>query len=239
MVNDTRSGRDRSNRGINYENELAEVFCNWPLKEHQALDNLISYIQKNLLIHKTEIEKMHATTNVPCLPSGGSPKTDIILTITLKDKKEVKFNISCKKTTAKNVTFHEYSASDFVQVLGIREEKLIELLNRHQDDGSTKNFSREEKNYFKETIQKYKTRLWEWVILGKYGSQDEGHLVNLIITNDNIYVFSDYVSYLETKKSGFNTGLNWTYQSRGKGRTIQLKGPVLQANDLEMKKTDQ
>jgi hypothetical protein len=226
MVNDTRSGRQRSNRGTNYENELAEVFTKWP-NNHQATLNLEKYLENNLEIKKNIIERMEATTNVPRLPSGGSPKTDIILTVFYKNKNQKKINISCKKTTAKSVSYHEYSANDFIKVLEITEKKLKELLIKHQNDGSANSFTNEERQYFKITIQKYKYRLWEWVILGKHGSEDVGHLVDIIITNDKVYTFVEFVSYLETKTNGFNTGLNWTYQSRGKGRTIQLKGPVL------------
>lgn len=229
MVNNRTTGSTRSIRGSKYERQLSEVFSNWPQIKHPVIENFLIYLKNFKNIVESDIKSMKATTQVTSLPSGGPPKTDIILKVFLKNKSILSLNISCKKTSAKSVTFHEYSADDFINVLNIKEERLKQLIYKHQEDGSAKFFSDEEKEYFKQTIQKYKIKLWEWVILGKHGSAEKDHIVDIIITNDKVYLFQDFVNFLSHKKNGFNTGLSWTRQSRGKSRTIQLKGPVLGA----------
>lgn len=223
MKNTLKSGRAKSLRGINYEILLRDEFNNWKESKHPVLNNLLMYLNLDF----KEIELITATTKVPLLPSGGSPKTDLILTIKKSSDEILKKSISCKRSSSRVVTFHEYSALDFINILGISGQKTKNLLKKHQRDGSAKNFTIKEKEYLELKLKPLREILWEWVFLGKHHNGQGSQIVDLLITNDKVHAYEDYRKFLLNKKSGFGTGLHWTYQSKGKGKTIQLKGPVL------------
>ncbi|GEM_PF-5176334 len=224
MSNTSVSGRSDSHRGLKYEETLRDEFDKFRSSNHSAVNNLFHFLN----INKTDISRINSTTNIPPLSSGGSAKTDLILNIKFNNGAQKKIKISAKQSTKNQVSFHEYPAKTFIDVLGIQDSRTIDLFYKHQNEGSAKNFLPTEKEHFKRSLEPKKLILWEWALLGKHHTgTSEDQIVNTIICNDKPFSFEDYKRFLMGKKSGFGTGFAWTRQSRGTGKTIQLKGPVL------------
>ena len=73
-----------------------------------------------------------------------------------------------------------------------------------------------------------------WVV-GGFGaevnskSQFAKYIVSYQTTKDcfSVHKVEDYCSLISTKKGTFGTPFNWTYASKQRGKSIQLKAPVL------------
>ena len=109
------------------------------------------------------------------------------------------------------------------------------LLKKHETDGSARFFTPQEK----QSLTKYfglgsnRRVLTEWAILGRghIGQVSQHQIADYVICNDQLRTIDDYINKLNEKlkkrpDTGFGTGFSWTRQSRGTGKTIQLKGPV-------------
>ena len=58
------------------------------------------------------------------LPSGGNPKTDVLVEVTNTDGNTAYFTISCKRSSDKVVSVHQYTADTFADVLNKDDESL-------------------------------------------------------------------------------------------------------------------
>ena len=228
MRNTPASGKRANTKGHKNQDFYKDFFScldNW-----KGQDPLVGQILTAVDLKSNQIESVSATTAVEALSSGGAPKTDLILTLNLIDKSVMKIRFSCKISSCRSVTFHEYSAAEFIKVLSPLTKKAQDLIVKHQADGSAINFSTAEKEVLRDELKGAKTiKLIEWVILGMHhlGVEAKDQIVDYVICNGTLKTISDYKDELATKQRGFGTGFSWTRQSRGKGKTIQLKGPVL------------
>lgn len=231
MKNNFKSGQFNSNFGHQYELELESKLGklkNW--KKNPSL--LVGEILIAESLKPTSITNVYTTTKIKPLSSGGPPKTDLLLTITLQKGIVRKICFSCKRSKAKGrrVTFHEYPATDFISVLKLND-KIANLIKRHQKDGNGRNIQGRKREYLINTLSNpvIKKTLAEWVILGKHhvGTKQDDQIVDYVICNERLKTFQQYEIELNKSRAGFGTGFSWTYQSKGKGKTIQLKGPVL------------
>ena len=233
MRNTSKSGSAASLRGLNYEAELAYLLNN-PNNWKSSIP-LLDQILTAENIERFQIIKVSATTDITSLKTGGASKTDLVLTLHLKNGRTRNICFSCKRSTKKMVSFHEYPAEAFIAVLQVVDIAIQNLLKKHETDGSARFFTPLEK----QSLTKYfglglnRRVLTEWAILGRghIGQVSQHQIADYVICNDQLRTIDDYIKKLNEKlkkrpDTGFGTGFSWTRQSRGTGKTIQLKGPV-------------
>ncbi len=233
LSNTSRTGQRDARRGKCYETDLGNLFvdiANWTSNIKPIIRELLPFISKPTgTFTSTDIKSVTVNTNIEPLSSGGPPKTDLVLSLHLCKGEVLKYRFSCKQSTKLQVSFHEYPAEDFCCVLSITDPHIRQLIHQHQDDGSAKNFSVDQRRQLNSALADKLDILAEWVILGKHhlGIAEKDQIVDLVICNDHIRTVDQYKVRLKKSRAGFGTGFNWTRQSRGMGRTIQLKGPVI------------
>lgn len=167
------------------------------------------------------------------LPGNKNPKTDVLVKVTFDDESYSYYTISCKNTTAKEVTVHESAADDFIKVLNANDN-LADLLTKFQEAGSLDAFGNDNAVKLTAELQPLQDKLFKW-ILGGYGGlgdpekQCADYILTEHVAGDNIalhiYSLMDYKAKLDSqrKKGNFGTPFKWTYPSKKRGRKIQLK----------------
>ena len=127
-------------QGNNFESYISSVLSNeknlekWTTSNPKLVGIHYDFFEKILFcfnLDKTTVSKINATSDkkvIGNLKTSGSPKTDIIVTVILKNGTEKHFTISCKKTNAKSVSVHQYTSDAFADVLDSENEKLRTLL---------------------------------------------------------------------------------------------------------------
>jgi len=238
-------GQAQAKRGLNFEEQLAEVLNNienfnkWkhdtPGSVGYMYTMFLQVVQKLGLIPEN-ITDLSATTNVPKLPSGGLPKADILITVTHDNNDEESIGISCKRSDKEWVSVHEYSADTFARILNPTDQNLKSLLVDFQSAGGKNALGAEKSEALEIALGPYNERLSKWVIGGIYGDGEKGvHWADYIITvdevsgNQTIYDIDEYIEICRNSEvqGHFGTLFRWTYPSKKKGQKIQLKGQVL------------
>lgn len=244
-------GRSLDKRGKAYENFIANMLENssnlrkW---NGEQTDNGLFYanfvkIMTKFGLHGKKIDSISAKSgnSLGRLPSGGMPKTDVLVMVNLKDEGVKSFPISCKKTSAKVVTAHQYSAEAFTKALGITDVKTILLLARFQSFGSVAKMDPEDVKELTKQMPKYNRALAEWVISGLHGEyKSKDQIAKYVITykeetdpqsSFEIYTVKEYVDKILSPeylaKGMFGTPFKWTFASKQRGKSIQLKMPVI------------
>ena len=229
MKNTFESGQLHSNAGYQYEVELKSRLGN--LQNWKKPSPLIQDILLAEKLIPSLITAVSSSTEIKRLSSGGPAKTDLAITISTQNGNVKKICFSCKQSKAKQVSFHEHSADDFISVLKLNDETAENLIRQHQKDGNKENVRGRNREYLTEKLSNpvIKKILAEWVILGKHhvGTKQDDQIVDYVICNDRLKTFGQYESKLNKSKAGFGTGFGWTYPSGSRGKKIQLKGPVL------------
>lgn len=183
------------------------------------------------------VASIEATTNIPKLPSGGLPKTDVLAIAHLVDGSELRFTASLKKSTGNYVSAHQYTAQAFCEALGVQDESLRHHLALFQEVGSERDANAEEPGFttaFTAELQPYVQRLCEWVVSGTHGAfASPEQIADYVIAFDNesmtleVCTAAAYIERMLRESSGqFGTPFRWTYASRRKGKDIQLKMPT-------------
>ncbi|MDY2840718.1 MAG: MspI family type II restriction endonuclease, partial [Treponema sp.] len=168
------------------------------------------------------------------LKTSGSPKTDIIVTVILENGTEKHFTISCKKTNAKSVSVHQYTADAFADVLDSENETLRTLLQKFQENGNLRDFGDDNSLALRSELKPHLEKLVKWVI-GGYGGkvQNQLQLADYILISDEkdifIHTLEEYTQMLLKPEnvSHFGTPFQWTFASGRKGKDIQLKCKIL------------
>jgi len=169
------------------------------------------------------------------LPSGGNPKTDILITAKCEDMTRI-FGISCKRSSDASVSVHQYTADAFADVLNPEDDELRSLLNTFQQHGNLRDFGEENCVRLTEVLRPYRRKLAKWVLGGIFGDGDqEKQWATHILTYDNndssvsIHTIQEYVYLLDEAnvQGHFGTFFNWTYPSKRRGQSIQLKCKIL------------
>lgn len=230
--------------GTNFEERLAELLSN-----HENLlvwqgDKLavgMEYPIYAKLLNKWscphDILSVTATTDIPALPSGGNPKTDVLAVVKYADGAENRFTISCKNSEGKYVSAHQYSADAFIKALGVTEDSLKEHIRLFQRLGSERKMRELEESLpkiFAEELRPYVHCLCEWVVSGAHGEySSEDQIADYLFAFDKEYyimeVFSvdEYIQKMLKESHGqFGTPFKWTYASKSLGKNIQLKMPT-------------
>lgn len=170
------------------------------------------------------------------LPSGGNPKTDVLVNIHLTDDTNKVLTISCKRSVAKAVTVHQYKASAFSEVLDESDTILASLLTAFQENPSLKDFGLDNSEQLEKALEPHLHKLALWVLAGIGGSGDPEkqwatHLLTYNDESDNFsfYTIDEYYQKLVTQniQGHFGTFFSWTYASKQRGKSIQLKCKII------------
>jgi hypothetical protein len=237
-------GQAHAKLGLHFEKKLVDALNNdqnfdkWKSGSETAVGYLYSLymdVLTKLQIKKEDVISFNATSDIPKLPSGGSPKTDVLLEVqTLNGIKD--FTFSCKRSDSAWVSVHEYTAETFSTVLNPEDAELKALLLEFQNAGGIKALGDEGNEALSGRMKFYADKLAKWVIGGIGGEGNEKtQWAEYIITldeNSNTYSIHTIDEYIDECKSQgvegqFGTLFRWTYPSGGKGKRIQLKGKML------------
>lgn len=184
-----------------------------------------------------EIDSIFATTDIPKLPSGGSPKTDVAAKINLQGGGQQLVTFSLKDSSNTRVSVHQYTADAFADVLDSSNDRLRELLNEFQRAGSASDMKPGTADALKEELKPYLLDLDRWVFSGRGAAgvrdiQCAQYLVTKAKGSSNVEVH-DIDSYCHAQEklnkgtSGFGTIYQWTYASGQRGKSIQLKAKII------------
>jgi len=246
-LSDETVGKSKDLKGNNFERLIAYTLqatnniIKW--KHNFATDeglhyNVFETIVNALGLIPEQVSTIEATSEksvIGRLPSGGNPKTDVLVTVTFVDETVNYYTISCKRSSEKSVSVHEYTASTFADVLDSQNGELRALLMGFQKSGSMTDFGEDNCSRLTNVLQPYIEKLTRWVISGEGGiGTSPIQCAQYIITYDDvdetfvIHTTKDYCRKLINNVSGaFGTPFAWTYPSKRRGQRIQLKTKIL------------
>lgn len=232
-------GQSKAKLGLHFEQKLVDCLNNtqnlnkWKGKSQLEVGYLYP-LYKDILetfdIQQNNITSINATSNIPRLSTGGLPKTDVVVTIATPEG-NFDYTISCKRSTAKSVSVHEYTADAFCNVLNPKDNELRSLLVEFQNAGGVMSMDPSDAHRLTEKLSDYKYDLCKWVIagIGGEGNPDLQWAKYIVIVDDNtndyrIRTVEEYISEIMNNVNGqLGTPFQWTYPSGGKGKRIQLK----------------
>ena len=174
--------------------------------------------------------------SVPKRNNGSEPKTDVHILV----NNTIDIKVSVKQSKARAVAAAEFDVATIAKEVPSvgKNRKIISLMEKHQKDGSAKNFSLTEEKQLKNLLMPVKSDLVRWVVTGSSKKNDpdpriSNHTIMFMLEKDGktLKKFSSHgvktqVAKITKRKGGFGTGLSWTYATGTKGRKIQFKCPV-------------
>ena len=244
-TSETEIGRAWDLGGRNFERFVANVLSSPGLLskwKSRATTSDFAYqafskILQCLAVSRDEVLSISATSDkddIGLLPSGGSPKTDVIATITTRSAGEKVFTFSCKRSTKSQVSAHQYSADAFADVLDPSNSDLRDLLRTFQIYGTKSGFPHDAAVALENQLADKLTPLCKWVVGGYGGGGDEKQLANYVVAfrvdtkTFSVHSTEEYVNMMLANSNGFfGTPFQWTFASGQRGRSIQLKMPML------------
>lgn len=201
--------------------------------------NIFTSIVECFELPKDKTVSISATSDksvIGRLPSGGNPKTDVLVDVDFSDGTHAHYTISCKRSSAKEVTIHDYTADQFADVLDKNNSELRLLLEKFQDAGSLSAFGETNCARFQEVVAPYIKKLSLWALGGENGyGKPETQWAEYILTYDtvdnstSIHRLIDYYNELMANNysRNFGTPFSWTYPSKQRGKRIQLKSRII------------
>lgn len=237
-------GQAKAKLGLHFEEKLVDALNSeqnlllWKKKSSTAtgyLYRLFADVMNAIRVSPEEVMTLKATSKIPKLPSGGSPKTDVFLEVDMFSGKRT-YTFSCKRSTEERVSVHEYTADAFANVLNPNDGELRTLLYEFQSVGGVRAMSPTRAEQLQNRLRMYSHALSEWVLGGIGGEGDENiqWASHIITVNENMNTYKvasvdEYISECESRgiEGQLGTLFQWTYPSGGKGRRIQLKGKIL------------
>ena len=246
------SGQIKDIQGNSFENRVADVLSFEKNLEKWKNNDIVTEgmhfdIFKNIVecfgLDKDTTKSIIATSDkreIGRLPSGGNPKTDVLVSVTSNDGSVAHYTISCKRSSDKSVSVHQYNADTFADVLDKDNTSLRHLLKYFQEVGNLRDFGKENQEKLTEELSPYVEKLSMWALSGHGGDGNpETQNADYILTYDNnsnsssIQRIQHYVHHLvDGNVNGhFGTPFSWTYPSKRKGKDIQLKCKILKISD--------
>lgn len=237
-------GKAHASLGLHFETKLTytmrdqQNFDRWKYNLETSVGYLYPLfldIVNKLCLDKEKVIAIDATSDISKLPSGGSPKTDVLLYIKTENGIET-HTFSCKRSSSSWVSVHEYTADAFADVLNPADNRLRELLYTFQQAGGVRGMGEEKAEEMLICMEKYLVQLSRRVIGGVGGEGDSStQWAEYIITLDernnhySIHTVDEYIEECirQNVKGQFGTLFRWTYPSGGKGKRIQLKGKIV------------
>lgn len=236
-------GKALAKRGVNFETWIVEILNNfenllkWKFDDSVKIGfmyDVFLMLVDNMGLIKSQVKSLKATNDIPKLPSGGKPKTDILVCVETEEG-EIKYTFSCKKTGSDWVSVHEYSVDQFLDVLEIKDGILKDALIEFQECGSIDKLSPTANEALERRLAAYNEKLNVWVLggVGGPGAPDVQWAQSIISYNENtanvsVMSLADYIKNIskEGQIGNFGTNFRWTYPSGGLGKRIQLKMKV-------------
>ncbi len=247
-IKDKSFGQIKDIQGNNFEARVASILNfdqnlnKWKYND-DSLVGMHFEIYKNIVdcfgLEKDKTAKVEATadkTIIGRLPSGGNPKTDVLVKVTDISNTITNYTISCKRSSEQSVSVHQYDADVFAEVIDKDNNKLRVLLETFQESGNLRDFGEENTKQLTIELEPYVKKLSLWVLGGQYGAGiPDTQIANYILTYDNnlgsttIMRIEDYVDHLLSAGivGHFGTPFSWTYPSKRKGKDIQLKCKII------------
>lgn len=200
-------------------------------EERKIIKEILSLINVSV----AEISSIRSSREeLPRTEAGGQPKTDVVLYIEKKDYSSRIVALNIKHSKQPKVSIAEYDVDTICNSVGITDKELISLMKKHQTDASAKNFTPEEKNKLQNLLNAHKEQLVRWCIslssTPKINCEKYPEILIRFTVVDcqykgvKIQTTEEYVRETIQNKSGFGTGLSWTYATGSKGKKIQFKG---------------
>lgn len=238
-------GLFRCIRGNAFEEKVAEVLENKDNLSILLTDNHVlrgdyyslfsCILSKCKYTNESAIQRIEATSNksvIGRLPSGGLPKTDVWATVYNNDATKEYITISCKQSDARRVSVHQYKADTFADVLDKNNTTLRALLRDFQAGPTLSGFGPEKADQLTAELKPHLKRLTQWVISGRFGEGEKHQIADyILIYSDSEYSFytvDEYCDKLLSQSNGhFGTPFSWTYASKQRGKSIQLKCSLL------------
>lgn len=200
---------------------------------YEVFELVLTYLD----IKPNTVLSIEASTDIPALPSGGNPKTDVACLFTMLDGSQKQITFSLKNTSNRSVSVHEYTAQDFAKVLDPTNTELERLLTAFQRAGSKKDMDPADAKALAEELKPYLKKLDYWVFsgCGAEGTEPVQIADYIVVRNKNnatfsIHTIKEYCDLLEKGNkgsAGFGTVFSWTYPSKKRGQRIQLKGKII------------
>lgn len=245
-LKDKSDGQALDKKGNNFEKRIVTILKNKSnLEKWKGIGNrdgvnyeIFSTILNEFNINPETLINIDATCEketIGLLPSGGAPKTDVLVTIIFSDNSKKYYTISCKRSSRSSVSIHQYTADAFADVLDKENDELRKLLKLFQEKGNRRDMGEDNANKLEEELKPYNKKLAFWA-LGGIGGQGtpEKQWANYILTydnNDRTVSFHNLNAYydllVDSKVKGmFGTLFGWTYQGQ-RGKNIQLTCKIL------------
>ena len=234
-------GQAKALLGLHFEEKLVDAMNNnqnmekWKGQSNTSVGYLYSLfadVMKALRVSADKVDYVYATSDIPKLPSGGSPKTDVLVELNMSDGSKVDYTFSCKRSSANRVSVHEYTADAFSKVLNPDDNELKDLLFEFQSVGGVRSMEAAHAEDLEKRLSAYGTKLAKWVLGGIGGEGDPriqwaSHIITLN-ENTNTYSIKSVEEYIsDCNQQGISgqlgTLFQWTYPSGGLGKRIQLK----------------
>ena len=191
-------------------------------------------IMGKLEINPSEVYSLHASNDIPNLPrftykdgstkKGGSPKTDVVLKVEFADGKVTPYTFSCKTTTKKDITVFQFPPKFCVEVLGIIEPDVEQLLNEYTKAGGPEKFSDENTELLTKRLSAYADKFNRWALHGSEldGSTPEQRADYIIIRyqkKDGDRIIVQTVDecirdQIQRGRGRFGTAYGWTVTSK-------------------------
>lgn len=247
-LKDKTVGRVKDIQGNNFEHRIARILS-YAENLHKWKTNAPTLEGMHYGLFKTVIDCFeldpNTTSNISAtsdktiigkLPSGGNPKTDVLVEVKDTAGYTAYFTISCKRSSDKVVSVHQYTADAFADVLNRNNEALRSLLCGFQTAGSMSAFGEENCLLLQEHLKPYLKKLAFWVLGGVGGGGNPvTQCADFILTYDNaddiarIHRLEEYYNLLVSSgtSGNFGTPFNWTYPSKRRGESIQLKCKII------------
>lgn len=246
-LQDLNIGQIKDLQGRYFEERVASTLSNsenltkW-LKNDRNLTGMY-YSMFETILNSFDLQnvpvEIRATTSkevIKKLPSGGNPKTDIFVEVIYEEDCRETFTISCKRTNRTSVSVHQYTADTFANVLDPSNESLRYYLNQFQAAGSVSGMGEDAAAQLTEALEPYLHKLALWVLGGNFGDGNPSiQWASHILTYDDeaeemsIHKVEDYYDILlaEGARGNFGTCFSWTYPSKRRGQSIQLKCSII------------
>ena len=156
-------GKTSDALGKLYEKYIIEIF-----KNMDSISTLHSneYPQEKDIIQKFLDIKNITFTDISNISSsdhdlgrtiaGGSPKTDVVITLTLHGQPPLCIPLNIKASSKNKVSIAEYDAETICTSVGIPDGELKDLIFKHQNDQSAKNFTFLQKQRLTELLKPYR-----------------------------------------------------------------------------------
>lgn len=238
-------GRILDFSGRNFERAIAAILSSQvyleTLKQHKPNneDPYRKFVQlmAGLAIDSSKVSSISATAErdeIGLLPTGGSPKTDVIATITLNDGSVQYRTLTCKRTTKRYVSVHQYKADAIADILDRNNEKLRTLLRMFQNCPVQSEYPQSSRDELTAELRPHMRKFCRWVFGGHGGTGSELQMADYMVTFNPlenkmaVHSVDDYIDIALAMKKGFvGTPFQWTFASKRRGDDIQLKMPVI------------